>query len=50
MVAAHSQHIAEESNIRDRKKRQLGAGTMNYLKNVQTKLKEKGKLEYFSDA
>ena len=48
MIASNSQHIEEEIDMQDRKKRQLGPGTMNYLKNVQTKLKQKGKSGVFS--
>ena len=43
MIAHNSLHIVEENLLEERKKRQLDAGTMNFLKNVQTKLKEQGK-------
>ena len=40
MIAHNSMHIVEENQLEERKKRQLDSGTMNFLKNVQTKLKE----------
>ena len=46
MIAHNSLHIIEENMIEERKKRQLDSGTMNFLKGVQTKLKEQGKSSY----
>ena len=39
-MAYNSLHIEEENVNDDRNKRQLDAGTINYLKNVQKQLKE----------
>ena len=38
------QNDESQNDERERKKRQLDQGTMNYLKNVQNKLKESGTL------
>lgn len=40
MIAHNSLHIVEENLVEERAKRQLDSGTMNFLKGVQTKLKE----------